>query len=80
MLIFTCRYYLHFNGSRGWVADRIVSLERVYPENRDWRRDLERRGLEAARRSQGSDVFSDDEAIPPARTSIVVLIIKARCF
>lgn len=29
---------------RGWVADRIVSLERVYPGNRDWCRDLEREG------------------------------------
>lgn len=35
---------LRFNGSRGWLADRIVSLERVYPGNRDWRRDLERGG------------------------------------
>lgn len=74
------RYYLHFNGSRGWLADRIVSSERVYPGNRDWRRDLERGGLEVARRSRRSDVLGDEELISPARTtSIVVIIIKTGC-
>lgn len=53
------------------MADRIVSLGRVYPGNRDWRRDLERGGVsEAARRSQRSDEPGNDEAISSVGTSV----------
>lgn len=52
------RYYLRFNGSRGWVADRIVSLGRVYSGNRDWRRDLERGGVSPRLREDRGDPMS----------------------
>lgn len=57
------------------MADRIVSLGRVYPGNRDWRRDLERGGSPKLREDRGDREPGNDEAISSKRGRVYVIVL-----